>query len=446
MLSYKKGFIFLLFIAIVVNNLAAQNTVIIPTNNSPYSRFGLGDFVNQNFAASGGMAGLSAAFNDPYHLNPQNPASLSYLQATAFEVGVFGKYASLQQGEERSDIWSGNLNYLAFGFPLLNPISRVLDKNNSPLSFGMSFSLQPYTSVGYDVRAKTQRTDELELTTNIYKGAGGTYKLTWGNGVRYKNFAAGINLGYLFGKITNSRRVEFDSLALAYNTEFLDEFSVSGFTWNIGAQYVAEFGKISKNQLARQRVTFGLYGNSATNFNTNASRFYQRNINFPSIDTLLNERDVKGKGKLPAEFTAGIMYEQPNKFKLGVEYNVASWSNYENEVKSENLLDASRFAVGLEYIPEFNSYNNYFNRVRYRAGFSYATDPRRVAGEQLKESVLTLGFGFPIVLPRQQISFVNFSLEGGQFGLSDALKEKFVRLTLGFTLNDNTWFFKRKFG
>lgn len=446
MFYYKKGLVLLTVIIAFASMLAAQNTVITPSSNSPYSRFGLGDFSSQNFAAAGGMGGLSAAYYDPFHLNVQNPAALVNLQATAFEVGMYAKFSNLKESDKNSNIWSGNLNYIGLGFPLINPISRVLDKNKSPWGYGMSFALQPITRVGYDIRAQVQRNDELELTTNIYKGTGGIYKVSWGNGVKYKNFSVGLSLGYIFGKITNSRRVQFDSLLVAYNTEFLDETSLSGFVWNVGTQYTLEFGEINKNLNARQRLIFGLYGNSARAFNTNSSKFYQRNASFAPTDTLLNVQGVKEKGTLPAEFTGGITYELPSKIRIGVEYGIASWGEYKNAAKPENLVDANRLAIGLEYIPKFNSYNKYFDRVRYRIGFSQISDPRRINGEQLKASTLSVGFGLPIVLPRQQVSFINIALEGGRFGSSNIVRENFVRLTLGFTLNDQTWFFKQKFG
>ncbi len=448
MSNRRKRIVVLLIALWNVGMMMAQSDAIFPKGNSPYSRFGLGDLVNQHLAAAGGMAGLSAAFNDPYHLNLQNPAALASLQSTAFEVGFYGRYANLKDATQRADLWTGNLNYLALGFPLINPISRVLDQSKSPWNLGMALSLQPLTTVGYDIRAQVQQPGELELTTNIFKGSGGTYRLNWGLGVKHKNLAAGVNAGYFFGKITNSIRVEFDSLALAYGTEINNETSVSGFLWDIGVQYAIEFGKINKNQNARQRLIFGVYGNNARNFNTNYSQLFVRNNFYTPVDTLINLNEQKGKGTLPAQWTAGLTYEQPNKFKIGAEYNVASWSDYKNEGKEESIffLDANRLAIGLEWTPDFNSYNDYFSRVRYRLGFVYANDPRSISGEQLKQTSVTIGGGFPIILPRQQVSFINLSVEAGQFGISDAVREHFIRMTLGFTLNDNTWFFKRKFG
>ena len=58
---------------------------------------------------------------------------------------------------------------------------------------------------------------------------------------------------------------------------------------------------------------------------------------------------------------------------------------------------------------------------------------------------LTLGMGFHIVRPREQSSHVNFAVEVGRYGHPDAINETYVKMAIGFTLNDNTWFYKRKF-
>jgi hypothetical protein len=429
--------------------LSAQNAEINPKINSPYSRFGLGDLVDQYLAAPAGMAGLSAAFHDPFHLNLLNPASLSHLQATAFEVGLDAKYSSLESGDQSETFWSGNLTYLALGFPLINPINEVLDRKRRDIGLGMAFSLQPYSSVGYNVETVAMDPDVGQVT-NFLKGNGGTYRFNWGNGFHFKDIAVGVNLGYQFGKITNSRRVEFDSLELAYISEFLDEVSVNGLVWSAGLQYTYKFKKPGKNGLPEptgKRIILGAYGNSTTGFSTETSRFIERyNLVYGLQDTIFNQEGIDGEGTLPASFTVGAMYQDLNKLRVGVEFGMQNWSGYENDAKPDNLLqDANRISIGGEFIPNHLSYNNYFERVRYRLGFFYAEDPRTFGGEQLTETGITLGMGFPIILPRQRTSFVNLAIEAGQFGLSDSLTENYIRMTLGFTLNDNTWFFKRKF-
>jgi hypothetical protein len=68
-----------------------------------------------------------------------------------------------------------------------------------------------------------------------------------------------------------------------------------------------------------------------------------------------------------------------------------------------------------------------------------------VQNDLLSKYGATVGFGLPVILPQGKKSFVNLTLEMGQIGLADALKRTYFKINLGFTLNDNTWFFKRKF-
>ncbi|MCR9100412.1 MAG: hypothetical protein NXI25_10705 [bacterium] len=423
-----------------------------PKINSPYSRFGLGDFNPQYMPVQGGMGGLTAAYHDPYHINPLNPAALSRLDATAFEIGIDARYSMLATEDASESLWSGNLTYLALAFPLINPINEVLDRKDTKLGLGMAFILQPYTTVGYNVET-TQEAGSAGLSTNFLRGRGETYRLSWSNGIRYGGLSGGLTLGYNWGTIENDRRVEFDDLPLSYTTEFLDEYTITGLFWRFGLQYTYAFKKVDeKGELkpTGRRLIFGLHGNTVNSFNTEAYRFGRRfNNNFGPVslvDTLFNEVAVEGTGQLPAEFAAGVTYERVNKVRLGVEMGLAQWSNYRNDAQSNTDLSNSwQVRVGGEYIPDYLSYDSYWERVRYRVGAFYGNDPRSFEGDQLLDYGLSLGLGFPIILPRQRTSFINFTVEAGQFGLQEALRETYINMTLGFTLNDNTWFFKRKF-
>jgi hypothetical protein len=58
--------------------LVGQSTPsIIPKYNSPYSRLGIGNYYPGYFSAAAGMGGIGVGYNDPTHLNPQNPAQAS---------------------------------------------------------------------------------------------------------------------------------------------------------------------------------------------------------------------------------------------------------------------------------------------------------------------------------------------------------------------------------
>jgi hypothetical protein len=112
----------------------------------------------------------------------------------------------------------------------------------------------------------------------------------------------------------------------------------------------------------------------------------------------------------------------------------------------DELKDSYQISFGGELIPEYNSYNSYLKKLRYRVGAFYGTDPRSDGfNKQLTSYGITLGLGLPIILPRQQVSFLDLAFEFGQFGSDQGLQENYINMTIGFTLNDDKWFFKRKF-
>lgn len=425
-----------------------QNSNISPKINSPLSRFGLGDFVPQYFAASAGMGGLSTGWQDAYQLNILNPASLASLQATAFEGGLYARRSKYTSGGKEDITWGGNLQYLSLGFPLRNAINRTLDRKSNDWNAGMSFTLIPQTQVGYDIRLIDTSTPGVEISTNTLKGSGGTSMFRWGTGGRYRQLSVGAEVGFLFGNLINSRLVDFDSLQSSLSTEFQDEISFRGTRWNFGAQYAFPFKEMNKEGKKvpnGKRIVIGATVTNETNFSMEGTQFTRRYLTTIVSDTISRRDDISGTGVLPSSYSVGVHFQNLNRLNVGIEYGAGAWDNYRDELKPENLLNNYYVALGGEYIPNYNSYNHYWEKIRYRAGFRYGTDPRTLDGQQVEGYSVSFGLGLPVILPRQQTSFVNMAVEIGQAGVDGVLEENFVRLNLGFTLNDNSWFFKRKF-
>lgn len=424
----------------------------VPLDNSPLSHIGLGDFVPQNMAAANGFGGLSAAFNDPYNLNVINPAASSSLKSTSYEVGIYGKYGTVKDTKTSLQSWSGNINYLALGFPLRNQINELLDKRQqSKMRHGMHLALMPYTTVGYLI-SSTQR-NATDTTLLTYQGKGGTYKMMWGNSVGYKGFSAGVNIGFFFGTNRYERSVNFLTLKDEYENDIKAAATYRGFVWNLGVQYTYEFMKKvgKKDEKSGKKLHFGLYGNPATKFAAESNQVVRR-INYSYfgsgnyIDTLSGDSKnaIEGTGKLPAELGLGLIYEKENKLRVGINYSTVRWSTYKNTLDDDKLSNAYTVSAGLEYTPEYNSYNKYTRRIRYRVGAHLGTDPRSVAGEQVTNNGINFGFGFPLVMPRQQVSFLNITFDVGKIG-TPKLSDNYAKVTLGFTLNDNSWFYKRRY-
>lgn len=447
-----RFFIPFIFALLTVGVLWAQ-----PKQNSPYSRYGIGDLLPQYFANQAGMAGQTAAFHDPYHLNLSNPASYAFLRTTALETALYGKFSQYKSSTSSLDNWSGNLAYLALGFTLKSPINEVLDKDQSPRRLGMGVSLTPYSLVGYHIIASD--TIGGGPVENTFLGNGGIYKLTWSNAIRYKQTAFGVNLGWAFGKAKYESEANFNdpfNPALGnFRSNLRQDLGINGFLWNIGAlhDFVLKYAENDRTNPVKV-FTLGLTAESNHRLRITSDELFVRSRRrlgtgqFDSPDTLRYEGGVKKSLRLPATFTLGAMYTS-TKWKLGGQVGLATWSGYENEARPEKLRNTFCASIGLEHTPDVISYNRYLKRVRYRAGAYFRQDPRVIrvgnAEQEVNDLGVTFGFGLPLILPRQQTSFVNTAIEIGRLGVDSPIAETYYRITLGFTLNDNSWFYKRRF-
>lgn len=426
-----------------------------PKFNSPYSRYGVGDIVSPYFANQAGWGGQTAAFHDPFHLNIANPASFGYLRSTALETGIYTKYSQYKSATASQEEWSGNLSHLALGFTLKSPINEVLDKEKSPWNYAMGIALTPYSRVGYNIETR-EILPGVEDVQNNFQGSGGLYRIGWTGAAKYKSTAYGVNLGWLFGKTvyeTNTLFYDTASQKLpTFQNNIRQDVAANGFVWNLGVQhdFVLQTAESDKDVPTRW-VTVGLTGEGTHKLRVFEDRYHIRsrgqsaNGGYSDADTLSALTNQRRTLTLPATFTVGVQYVKANKLKLGAQIGIENWSGYENEARPENLRNTFSFSGGVEHIPNYSSYNKFLKRVRYRAGGYFRQDPRSVGGQDLNDIGLTLGVGLPVILPRQQTSFVNLALEIGKFGTDSPLEETYFRFTAGFTLNDNTWFFKRRF-
>lgn len=392
------------------------------------------------------MGGLGASFTDPFHVNLVNPASLGFLQVTSFEVGGFFRAAELNvEGVEDFELntFAGNFSYLSIGFPMKNPINLQLDGVKPLVDWRMNFSLTPFTDVGYNIESQSIIEGTDQTISSEFIGKGGTYKVAWTNAVKYNNWSVGLDIGYFFGTLIEERSIFFNNLSSGFSSSLVDDVSFSGFIFKLGGIYKHELGSLDGK--ATKTLNIGAYISNKSNINTDSSQFFRR-LSTTSSDTIRNVTDVRGVIELPGEVGIGVTYEKVNKFRVGLDLSASQFSNYTENGESVGLRDSYRVAFGGEYIPNHNSYNKFLARVRYKAGLHFRQDARvDEFNEQLTETGVTIGMTMPVILPRGQKSFFSFAVTGGSFGTDGSLSETFVRVNLGFTLNDNLWFYKRKF-
>ena len=64
--------------------------------------------------------------------------------------------------------------------------------------------------------------------------------------------------------------------------------------------------------------------------------------------------------------------------------NTSKFSNPIFSVDNATFVNASNFAVGGFFVPDYNSFSNYWKRVTYRAGFNFGNTGLKINNEDKK--------------------------------------------------------------
>jgi hypothetical protein len=133
---------------------------------------------------------------------------------------------------------------------------------------------------------------------------------------------------------------------------------------------------------------------------------------------------------------------------IGADYRMGKWSELSIDNVNQTLQDTYGFSVGGQITPDITSIGSYWNKVDYRLGFSYDKTYVQLNNQDIKQTAITVGFGFPLAPSPNRRSFykINFATEIGKRGAltNGLIQENYVNFHLGFTLNDK-WFQRFKF-
>jgi hypothetical protein len=417
--------------------LAATSPMVLAQGlgNAPYSSLGIGELYNQGNVTNMGMGNVGISNASLFHLNLQNPALLarrSFL--TVFEVGLNGQNKTISQNYNGSTqnqrSFGANLGYLALAFPI-----------NS--RWNMSLSLKPYTYVDY-----TSQQYRIIPGTNYqaeynYTGRGGLNKVTFANGFRIaKTIFVGAEASFTFGNITNtstSRVLVTDATTSLGSTQVnrLDRVNYSDIVGKIGAAWRP---KLSENWTLNVGATY----DPQMRISGRETNIYQQSAStgeaISAADTL--RLNSTGQATLPQQMHLGVSIEKNNTLLVGVDVGMQKWSEFRTvNNQSGNLVDAMTLSAGMEYTPKVSS-TRYWDVVTYRLGFQYNQLPYQIAGTQLNDINGSAGISLPVGAFR--VNYITLSVVGGQRGalIGTQIREQYVRMALGFSLNDR-WFRKQ---
>jgi hypothetical protein len=424
--------------------------------NSPYSRYGLGDLTPNHNIFTRGMGGVSAANVDYQSINFVNPASLGSITNTIFDVGVEAAFRTLKSTNPVKKFTSANsyFSYLQLGVPLATAKMR---RNN--IGWGLNFGLKPVTKINYKIE-KYGRTG-IDSNYSVFEGNGGINQAFVGTGVRVKNFSAGISAAYMFGNKDYSTRVSFiNDTVTYYKSNSENKTTFGGVLLTAGLQYdivLNDKQLKNKTETVAKILRLGVYGNLQQKLKANRDDIkesfnYDVNGGVYRIDSVYEAKNVKGNIDYPASFGGGFTYQDAH-WTFGADYETTRWSNYKYYGAADAVQNNWIIRAGAQYYPAKlgTPFKKYFNFVKYRAGFYYGPDYIKTNNNR-PDYAFTLGTGMPLSSlqrlgynPESGLVMLNTALEiGGRGDKNTNVREGVVRFSIGISMSAN-WFIKRKY-
>ncbi len=392
--------------------------------SSPYSFYGIGDVRFKGTVENNSMAGV-AVEQDSIHMNLENPASFANLKLTTFAVGGNFNLNNLKEGSNTDQAKRTTFDYMAVGLPMGK--------------WGVGFGLFPYSSVGYKIEDISQADG---VNNKRYNGTGGLNKVFFG--VAYKlhpSLSIGADVNYNFGNI-KTNTLEF-ATAVPFGTRELNSADLSGANFNLGAMYQT---KISSKLNFFSSLSYTLESKlSSHNSRLIGIGTYSATYDFSPTEAGDQEYSDT-KLTLPSELKLGAGIGQPRKWLIGAQIAMGSIGDLVNTYNGASNVQYEKtykYRLGGYYVPNYNSFTSYFERVVYRAGLKYDKTGLVVNSQSIKDVAFDLGFGFPV---SGTFSNMNLGIELGKKGTTSAglVSENYTNFSVGFSLNDR-WFVKRKY-
>jgi hypothetical protein len=327
-----------------------------------------------------------------------------------FDMGAMAQVAWFEDKAGKERKINGNVEYIALQFPLMKKL-------------GFGAGLEPVSYVGYRVGGYEEW--ENGYAVREYSGNGGFNKVY---GVLSYDLLDRLSLGakvaYLYGDIMHSKVVspsESNSSVIAWQ----DTLRASGLMYDFGLQYHQPVGK-------NKTLVVGLAYSPKLPFHGRVKETDSNGNPYSTRDSVFEMAESYG---------FGITCSQLYRYTFGADVLFQRWADAKFYDQKNALNNRMKVNLGGEYIPNLMT-NKYYNRVRYRAGLSYANSYLKIKDSGYKEYGASIGFGLPMVDRR---SYVNLAFEYSLIvpEVKTYIREQYFKLTLSYTFNES-WFFQQK--
>ena len=395
---------------------------------SPYSFFGFGQQQRVSTAENEAMGGITL-YGDSIHGALNNPASLGKLKLTVYSLGLSRTQSDLASDLGSQSGSSTRLSYLGIAFPI-----------TPKASFG--FGVVPYAAMDYNLFSESEDSEGV-TSKNLFQGTGDWSRMYFSGGWNLNKYlSVGASMNAHFGYVEKQRIQSLDALILG---TFERKFSrIRGIGWTLAAN--------AELPLSSSLTLFG-----TAQLQTEASLTSENTLELGSIVMSSNQKveveevDLSGSGMvetdlvLPTVTRLGIGLGNDMSWLLSAEYEMQDMGALQSEFLTQSQVQytqASTWRIGGYWVPSFDTFAKYRQRVTYRFG-GYLTETGMIVQNQpIEESGITFGVGLPL---SGTFSNLNLNVGAGKRGTTQGglIEEQFVKFSLGLSLNDR-WFVKRK--
>lgn len=416
----------------VLSALFLFSEVQAQSSASTYSALGIGEFNYSGLTHNQAMGGLGISFGSGWNPNVVNPALTTRNTIFNFQAALNYKRINAQTNQESSNVDGGGLSYIAMSFPFKSG------------KFGGGMGLNQITSVNYRLAVGSEVSGADGISAfNFIEGDGGISEAYLNFGyVLAKRLSVGFTGSYLFGSTIRSNQLTLtneNGNIVGNRSEYYERLTVSDVGYKLGVHY---FFPVNENGNLHLGAIYQGLGDVRGTAYAKLAAFGQADD--PDSDGDLIANDDAGSVYIPNRFGFGLSYENPNKYVIGLEAQFQDFGEYESFLGEETLLkEALKIGLGFQITPNYLSIDSNLKRATYRFGFEYQQTPYALN----QTNVNDIGINFGASIPVNQLSLVNFAVKLGRRGTLDngLIREDYVNFTFGFSLNDNSWFYKRPF-
>lgn len=418
----KLTFIASLLVLFTISSFGQKNTL------SPYSRYALGEMVEQSYGSNIGYGSISGGLRVDDVINYSNPASYTAQDTNSFifDIGMSARSVLQKSTTQNVNRKTVGFDHIAIGFPVIN-------------WWKSSIGVVPLSHVGYSVQ-ESVNTGTIDEKVTQYDGKGGMRQFYIGNAFDLTpDLSLGVNYFYVFGNST------FTSASFLPEDEYSGQFKkeltnyLSGSRFQLGLQYQWQ---LQNNNTLTAGASYDLPADMTLKRDRKFFSYYQYTTSegIPQQDTIDVVQNTQSSSmQYPSGYNVGLTLKNP-KVIAGADFKYQNWSEVD---EFGRLSDSYSLNAGLQYTPDREALRNYLKRVNYRIGAFYKQSYLNINNQQLENYGITFGLGIPLKYNKTKF---NLSLQLGRKGTTDnnLVEEDYAIVNFNITFYD-FWFIKQKY-